>query len=119
MSKLHSTKGISYIIVLLFIIAIALVLAIVIPIIRENANEDLNAMDDRYVATAEKEAKVLFSQDGSGFSAVFDTETKKFYSEQEAGYKVKPYGTSKEHRGKYILVTVDGSGNITSEWIKP
>ena len=119
MNRLRSTKGISYVVVIFAVIALALVLLIIIPIMQNSAEENLKTLDEQYVATAEKEAKVLFIQNGTAFSAVFDTETKKFFSEKEARFNVNPYGMSRQHRGKYILVTIDESGNISSKWIKP
>ncbi len=119
MNRLKSKNGLTWVIAIFFLIALALVLVIVIPIIRSETNEDLNAMDQKYVVTAEKEASVRFIQDTKPFSEVYDTETKKFYSKSDARIKVTPYGSSKEHKGKYVLVTVDGNGNITSEWIAP
>lgn len=119
MSRLREKDGVAAVIVIIFFIALALVLMIFTPIISNRADEELNAIDEKYVNTAEKEAKILYAQYNEAFSEVFDAETKKFYKINDARKSVNPYGSSKEHIGKYILVTVDEKGSVTYEWISP
>ena len=119
MNVLKKTKGISRMVVLLVIVAALLVAAIVYPIARNASNNRANEVDAQYITTATKEAQVQYLNNYKGFTAVFDTETKQFVDESTAKKTVNPYGTSEEHQGKYLLITVDDSGNVSSEWATP
>ncbi len=119
MRNSNQNKGMSRLVVLVMIAAIALVGAIIIPIVMKEANETANETDAYYVSTAKREAKVEFLQTKNAVEKVFDTETKKFVDPETAKKTVNPYGTSKEHQGMYLLVKVDEEGNITTTWIKP
>ncbi|MBE5841659.1 MAG: hypothetical protein E7304_09650 [Butyrivibrio sp.] len=119
MNKTYWKKGISGIFIILLIILIALLIVILAPIISRDANDELNAMDNSMVVAAEKQAKVLYLQDLKAFKLVFDSQNKKFIDPSVAKRTVTPYGNSKEHSGKYILVTVDAEGNISSKWVSP
>lgn len=83
------------------------------------ANDRANEVDEQYITAAEKEATVIYLNDFKGFTAVFNTETKKFVDVSEAKKTVNPYGTSEEHKGKYLLITVDNDGKVSSEWVTP
>jgi len=109
----------SRLVVLFFVVAICLVAIIAYPIANKATNDRANSVDEGYLTAAEKEAKVLYLGNYKGFTAVFDTESKKFIDEKTAKKTVNPYGTSKEHQGKYLLITVDDNGDVTSEWITP
>jgi len=119
MKSMNNSKGISRAIVIFGIIAVALVGLIVYPIIQKSANDRANEVDSNYITTATKEAQVQYLNNYKGFTAVFDTETKKFVDETDAKKTVNPYGTSKEHQGKYLLITVNDKGNVSAEWITP
>ncbi len=116
---MNNSKGISRFVVIFVVIAVALVGVIVLPIINNIADDRANEVDAQYITTAEKEATVQYLNNYEGFTAVFDTETKKFVDESTAKKTVNPYGTSEEHQGKYLLITVDDKGNVSSEWITP
>jgi type III secretory pathway component EscR len=117
--KLIQQDGISRIVVVIFLVAILLVGMIFYPIVMKSANNRANEVDAQYITTATKEAQVQYLNNYKGFTAVFDTETKQFVDESTAKKTVNPYGTSEEHQGKYLLITVDDSGNVSSEWVTP
>lgn len=119
MNKAFSKKGISNVFVILLLIIVVLLFVIIFPLLKQDANKDLLAMDKRLEETAIKQAAVLYLQDGGNTSMVFDAETKKFFDPKEARTKVKPYGNSEENQGKYILVTVDSQGNVSTKWTTP
>ena len=116
---LKSSKGISRMIVILVVVALALIAMIAYPVINRVANNRAKEVDAQYITTAEKEAAVQYLNNYKGFTAVFDTETKEFVDESTAKKTVNPYGTAEEHQGKYLLITVDDKGNVSSEWVSP
>ena len=118
-TRLKSNKGVSRLIVIVAVIAIALVGLVILPLANKYANDRANETDAYYVTTAEREARVEFIQNRMTIEKVFNTENKKFVDPKEAKKTVKPYGTSKEHLGKYLLVKVDEDGNITTTWVTP
>ena len=111
--------GMSRLVVILAIIAVALIGLIAYPISKSIMNNRANEVDANYITTATKEAQVEYLNNYKGFTAVFDTETKKFVDETTAKKTVNPYGTSKEHQGKYLLITVNDKGDVSAEWITP
>ena len=121
MNKVRDGKGIARTVALFALIAFVLVAIIAIKIIRSNAEETLIDMDNAIVTSAEREALVNYMQDDSltDTVAVFDIETKKFIEPATAKQTVKPYGNSKEHRGKYLLITFGEDHSISSKWVAP
>ena len=114
-----SSKGLSRLTFIVALIAIALLLIIFVPIISSKINSKTEDVDTEQVIFAQRQAKVEYQTNHEAFRAVFDTETKKFVDEKTARTTVMPYGTAPENLGKYLLVTVDKSGNVTTEWIAP
>ena len=100
-------------------IAFLLALMILVPKILQKSNSKMSELDIKQVEFAEHQASIEFQQNNKSFTAVFDTENKKFVDRKKARTTVTPYGTSTEHQGMYILITVDEDGNISSEWISP
>jgi competence protein ComGC len=109
----------SGVVIFLVIVAVALLLIIIVPILIRNSDTVLDTTDQKLVETAEYQANIEYQQSPHAFAAVYDGERKKFVDQKAARTTVTPYGTSKDHQGKYILVTVDKDGNISSEWILP
>lgn len=100
-------------------IAFVLVLLILVPKVLQKSNSKMSELDIKQEEFAEHQASIEFQQNNKSFTAVFDTENKKFVDQKKARSTVTPYGTSKEHQGMYILITVDENGNISSKWISP
>lgn len=100
-------------------IALVLVLVIIISLIGKRFDSRMTNFDEEQMLFAEKQAAIEFHESRKAFSLVFDSENKQFVDEKIARGKVKPYGTSKEHSGMYLLVDVDEEGNISSKWISP
>lgn len=119
MCKLKSSRGIATLVVILVIIAAVLIGFIVVPKVVKFTNARYDEIDNGYITAAEREARVIFMQDGDAFTKVFNTETKKFVERSYARAYVNPYGTSKAHKGMVLLVTVDKDGDITTEWVIP
>lgn len=117
--KLRSHQGLSQIFFIFGLIAIVLLLMIAIPVVKNNINNKMNDVDEEQIVFAEHQALLVYQANNEAFTAVFDTETKKFVDRKKARTTVTPYGTSKEHQGMYILITVDENGKISSEWISP
>ncbi len=115
----NDSRGVSRAVAILLITALVLVAIIAVPIINGISDRRMAAVDSQYVNTATKEARVLYLNNYKGFTAVFDTESKKFIDEKTAKKTVNPYGTSKEHQGKYLLITVNDKGDVSAEWITP
>lgn len=119
MDTIKSNSGVSRILVVFILLALVLVGMIVYPILKNVSNDRANEVDNQYITTATKEAQVQYLNNYKGFTAVFDTETKQFVDESTAKKTVNPYGTSEEHQGKYLLITVDDEGNVSAEWVTP
>lgn len=121
MDKIRNSKGIARTVVLFALIAFILLAIIAIRIIRGNAEETKISMDETIVTSAEREALINYMQDDSltNTVAVFDIETKKFIEPATAKQTVKPYGNSKEHQGKYLLITFGEDHSISSKWVAP
>lgn len=119
MKTFNSEKGVSRIVTIMALVVFVLIAIIVLPRIFGMVNDKANDTDEYYISAAEKEAQIHYLNDYKGFTAVYDTEAKTFVDEATAVKTVKPYGTSEEHRGMYIIVRVSSDGKITSEWIKP
>ncbi|WP_026509068.1 MULTISPECIES: hypothetical protein [unclassified Butyrivibrio] len=121
MDKIRNSKGIARAVAILALIAAVLVAIIVYRIVRINTEKPLVEMDETIVISAEREALVNYLQDDSltGTVAVFDIESKKFIEPATAKQTVKPYGNSKEHKGKYLLITFGEDHSISSKWVAP
>ncbi|WP_029324008.1 hypothetical protein [Butyrivibrio sp. AE3004] len=121
MDKIKDSRGIARTVALFALIAFVLVAIIAIRIIRIQAEKKFEDMDETIVASAEREAQVNYLQDDSLYDtvAVFDIETKKFIEPAKAKQTVKPYGNSKEHQGKYLLITFEEDHSISSKWVAP
>ena len=117
--KMKSDRGAARLIVYMAIVAVILLGIIIIPKILNYTDNKLQAVDDDYAIAAEHQAEVLFLQTGEAFSMVYDAKNKTFVEEKDAKRIVTPYGTVKEHKGHYLLVTVDEMGIISSKWITP
>ncbi len=115
--KVLNRRGISRAVVLLTIIALALIIAIAVPIVRSKTQNVAGDMDDLYVRTATDDAQLRWMLDNRSFTAIYDSENKQFVDIATGMKQVPPYGTAKEHEGMVILVKVDESGNITTKWI--
>ena len=118
-TKIKSKSGMSLVVLITFIVALVLVLIIVIPIALGYANGKMNDLDSEQVTFAERQARVEYQTNNKAFSAIFDTENKSFVDEKVARTTVTPYGTSEENIGKYLKVTVDEKGNVSTTWISP
>lgn len=119
-SKLKNQNGISVVILILLIAIIILSVLIIIPI-ATNANESAREQIDLdYEQTATDSAYMKYMADGTGFTAIYDSEKKEFIDEvgsaREFG-SITAYGESKNHKDKVILVSVSDSGDIDITWI--
>ena len=117
--KLTSEKGKVRTGFVVILFAAALLILITLLFVFQRANGELGFIDSRVVSVVEYQAKLEYQQKFEAFSAVFDTRTRQFVDEKTAKRTVKPYGSSKEHRGMYLLVDVDEEGNVSSKWISP
>ena len=113
------TEHIRQIIYLLLAIIIIIATVLIWKISSQKLDDKLSSFDESQVEFAEHQASVEYQKNYKPFTAVFDTETKKFVDKRTARMSVKPYGSSKEHQGMYLLITVDKDGNISSQWISP
>ena len=111
-------RGVSRAVVLLAIIAVALLIAIAIPIVLNRTNNMARDVDDLYAQSAEDEARLKWMDEYTPFSGFYDTENKRFIEPGTNMIKITPYGTSKENEGKVIYVKVDDKGNITTKWTR-
>ncbi|WP_155829693.1 hypothetical protein [Butyrivibrio sp. AC2005] len=119
MMKLKGSKGLSRVVVLIALIALALVAIIVVRIARNNINNSLEDMDNEIVIAAERKASLELVQNDLFTEAVYDAENKKFVDPLKAKTTVVPYGSSKEHQGKYLLITIAEDQSVITEWVKP
>ncbi len=110
-------RGISRAVVLLTIIAVALIIAIAVPVARSRSQKVKRDMDDLYVRTAEDDAYLRWALENKPFSAIYDSENKRFIDISTKMSKAPPYGTAKEHEGMVIFVKVDEEGNIYTKWV--
>jgi hypothetical protein len=112
-------RGVSRAVVLLSIIALALIIAIAIPIVQNKSESVARDVDDLYVQQAEDDAFIRWIQDNTAFTALYDSENKRFVDVGTGMDQVPAYGTSKEHKGQIVFVRVDESGNIYTKWVYP
>lgn len=119
LKKIKSQSGTSRIIYIFGLIALALGIIAFISFTNRKVDSGMNKVDKEQVIFAERQAEIEFQQKRKAFSLVFDTENKKFVDKKTARSTVKPYGTSNEHKGMYLLVTVDEEGDVSSQWISP
>ena len=110
-------SGISRAVVILTIIAVALIIAIAIPVVLSRTDAVKRDMDDLYVKAAEDEAYLRWVQEYEPFTAIYDSENKKFIDTGAPKWIVTPYGTSKEHEGMVLFVKVDENGDISTKWV--
>ncbi len=99
------------------VIALALIIAIAVPLVRKRTQSVARDVDALYIQAAEDDSYLRWVQDGNPFSAIYDSENKKFIDIENGMKKVDPYGTSKEHEGMVIYVKVDANGNIKTRWV--
>ncbi len=110
-------KGIARAVVLLAVIALALIIAIAVPLVRSKTQGVAKDMDDLYIRAAEDDSYLRWVQEGRPFSAIYDSENKRFIDIEGGMKKVEPYGTSQGHEGMVIYVKVDENGNIKTRWV--
>ncbi len=115
--KVLNRRGIARAVVLLAVIALALIIAIAVPLVRKRTQSVARDVDALYIQAAEDDSYLRWVQDGNPFSAIYDSENKKFIDIENGMKKVDPYGTSKEHEGMVIYVKVDANGNIKTRWV--
>ena len=111
-------KGMARAVVLLAVIATALLIAIVVPVVRQRTDAAAKDMEDLYEQAAKDDAYLVFVQEGKSFTAIYDSENKRFVDERSSSERVNPYGVTKEHEGMILIVTVDTGGNIKTRWSK-
>ena len=119
MNIVKNQKGISRILVLVAAVALALIVVIIIRVVMIKTEQVLEDMDSQIVIAAEHKAKLEYTANDSLREAVYDNENKVFVDPMEARTTIEPYGSSKKHKGKYLLVTIDAGENVSSEWITP
>ena len=119
MEKFKSQKGISRMVVLVAVIAVALIAIIAIRQFTRGTEQVLEDMDNRIVIAAERKAKLEYMQNDLINQVVYDAENKKFVDPEKARFSIEPYGSAKDHKGKYLLVTIENGENISSEWVAP
>ena len=119
MRKISDTKGLSRIVVLAIVIAIALIVVLAVKIFNNKSQQALRDIDDQIVITAEREARLFRVQDDIKKEIVYDALNKTFVDAKEARTKVEPYGSAKENQGKYLLITFGEDDEIISKWVKP
>ena len=119
MRRLFSTKGVSRIVVLAVALAIALVLLVAISFFKKGTESTLQDMDRQVEIAAEHEARLIYTQNDMLEEAVYDAENKTFVDPKEAINSVEPYGSSKEHQGKYLLIIFGEDENIILKWVNP
>lgn len=117
--KLESHNGLSRMVIIVGLVALVLLLTVFIQFFSSKVGNGMNDLDQKQVTFAVRKATLEYEVNRRAFTSVFDTENKTFVDQRTARSSVTPYGTSKENQGKYILVTVDDDGNITTEWISP
>ena len=115
--KVLNRRGIARAVVLLAVIALALIIAIAVPLVLKRTQSVAKDVDALYIQAAEDDAYLRWVQDGRPFSAIYDSENKRFIDIEGGMKKVDPYGTSKEHEGMVVYVKVDANGNIKTRWV--
>ena len=114
-----NARNISKITFIIILLTFGVFALIIVMLISDNLNSKLYDIDTQQEIYAEHQASIEYQKNYKPFTAVFDTETKQFVDKRTARMSVKPYGSSKEHQGMYLLITVDKDGNISSQWISP
>ncbi len=112
-------RGVSRAVVLLALIALVLIIAIAVPVVQSKKEDYARSVDDLYVKAAEDDAYLRWVQADKPFTAIYDSENKRFVDTKDARKKVTAYGTSKDHVGMVVFVKVDDKGNITTRWVNP
>ncbi len=112
-----NTRGIARAVVLLAVIALALIIAIAVPLVQKRTQGVAKDMDDLYIQAAEDDSYLRWVQEGRPFSAIYDSENKRFVDIENGMKMVNPYGTSEQHEGMVIFVKVDVNGNIKTRWV--
>ncbi len=115
--QLSNNRGVSRAVVLLALIAAALLIAIIVPVVQNKNDDYARSVDDLYVKAAEDDAYLQWIQTEKPFSAIYDSENKKFIEAEIGRNIIPPYGTSREHEGMVVYVTVDDNGNIRTKWV--
>ncbi len=120
MRKLSNTKGLSRIVLLAIVLAIALIVVVVIKVVNMRTESALQDMDRQVEIAAEHEARLVYTQNDMLDKMVYDAQNKIFVDPMEAKSTVKPYGSSKEHQGKYLLIAFsEDDNNVVLQWVNP
>ncbi|WP_408069801.1 hypothetical protein [Butyrivibrio sp. JL13D10] len=119
MGKLSNSRGVSRILVLAIVIAIALIVVVIVKSFNGKTDDALEDMDRQVQITAEHEARLLYTQNDLLEKMVYDAQNKTFVEPEEAVIKVEPYGSSEDHKGKYLLIIFGDDQKVTSKWVKP
>ena len=112
-------RGVSRAIVILSIIAAALIIAILTPVVMNAIDGKARDADALHVQTAINSARLRFVQENVPFNALYDSENKQFVDVGTGVEKVEPYGNSKEHEGQVIYLRVDENGEVFTKWVYP
>lgn len=116
MHRIKDKKGAALLIWILTFAVIAMALLIVIPIILDVDGSRAEAEDKAHEQTCWDSA-LMENISGQKFDAVYDYHEKKFVGLNEHPYKVKAYGSTKDHQDCVILVHSEGFGDIHMTWI--
>ena len=119
MRKLFNSKGLSRIVLVAIVFAIALVVLVAIKVATMKTESTLQDMDRQVEIAAEHKARLAYTQNDMLEKMVYDATNKTFVDPMEAVSTVEPYGSSKEHQGKYLLIVFGDEENITLEWVNP
>ncbi len=117
--KVLNRRGTSRAIVILAIIASALIIAILVPVVMNALDGKAREADDLHVQTAVNSARLRFVQENVPFNALYDSENKRFVDIGKGTEKVEPYGNSKQNEGKIIYLRVDENGDVYTKWVYP
>jgi len=120
MQKKINAHRLASILIIILSVAIAIMLILIFTPILDNLKERLYvAIDNNQERTAYDSANIRFTSDGS-FTAIYDYAGKDFVDEVGSMREfdsITPYGSSKDHVGKVILVRGGESGDIELTWI--
>ena len=117
MKRQINDRGEARIIIIMCVIVIALLVAIFVPIGRNLYEDRMVALDEEYIATAQRMAKENYlNTTGEDAVWVFDSVNKKFVDTKSVN-SVEPYANAKIHKDKYLVVTITTGGEISTEWL--
>lgn len=113
--KIQSNRGTARLVVILAVIAVALALVAVVPIVHQISQARLRKVDEEYITTATRMARQEYLADYKGFTMAFDSVNKKFVELSKAD-EVPDYANAEIHEGQILLVTVTNDGDISVDW---